>query len=402
MANKTVCILGRQPEVGLAELESLFGEKALSRISDGTVIVDVDPQVFPFERLGGSIKAAKLLTTLDFNDWTKITNYLVEHVPKHTCCIPEGKLTFGISTYGLSVKVAEINKTALAVKRVHTKGKDKRPVRVVPNKTHELNAAQVIHNKLTDPLGMELLFVQTNDGVVLAQTFAVQDIEAYTARDQKRPKRDAKVGMLPPKLAQIIVNLGAGNIEQPEEDTEPTTKTVLDPFCGTGVVLQEALLMGYDVFGTDIDLRMVQYSEENLEWLKSRFTVTKESHLTIGDATNFDWREAFDTVACETYLGRPLSHQPTKETLKKITSDVATIHKKFLENLAKQTPKGMRLCIAVPAWKTKDGFVHLSTLDHLEKLGYTRLSFTHAGDKPLIYHRDGQYVGRELVVLTRK
>ncbi len=82
--------------------------------------------------------------------------------------------------------------------------------------------------------------------------------------------------------------------------------------------------------------------------------------------------------------------------------DVDTIHKKFLQNVARQTKPGFRLCIAVPAWKTKNGFQHLKTLDSLEELGYTRVSFAHARPKDLVYHREDQIVARELVVLIRK
>jgi hypothetical protein len=38
----------------------------------------------------------------------------------------------------------------------------------------------------------------------------VQDIDAYAERDFERPMRDAFVGMLPPKLAQIMLNLAVG------------------------------------------------------------------------------------------------------------------------------------------------------------------------------------------------
>jgi tRNA (guanine10-N2)-dimethyltransferase len=296
-------------------------------------------------------------------------------------------MTFGISTYGLKVSPAAINATALSVKKaVRATG---RPIRVVPNKTTELSSAQVLHNHLTAyPLGIEINLIRDGDSVWMAQTFGVQDINAYAARDQRRPKRDARVGMLPPKLAQIITNLAAGSKKQ----------TVLDPFCGTGVVLQEALLMGHKAYGTDIDPRMIEYSEANLKWLRLNLGPWK---LAEGDATNFQW-EQFDTVAGETYLGRPFSATPNPETLREVMQDVDTIHRKFLKNLAQQTKSGFRACLAVPAWKTKSGFKHLKTLDSLEELGYTRLSFAHVRDEDLIYHRPGQIVARELVVLTRK
>lgn len=423
---QSLMILGRQPALGIAELESLYGAEALQPAGANAVIIDVSPEDVNINRLGGTIKIAKLLTKINSADWQKITEYLTEHVPKHTCCIGPGKLNFGISAYDLKVKQKDIEKTALSVKKV-VRASDKRPFRaILPKKGCELNSAQVIHGELIgSPLGMELLLVNNGDVTLLAQTTQVQDIDAYAARDQARPKRDAKVGMLPPKLAQIIVNL-AGRHVIPEdaklvEEQKTRRACVLDPFCGTGVILQEALLMGYGAFGTDIDLRMVQYAQENIEWLQSRFSTAGDCHITVGDATSFDWKNAFDIVACETYLGRPFSRTPDHTTLKKVMQDVDTIHKKFLENVAKQTEKGLRLCLAVPAWKkhtTKstsgvggsadkqagaaDEFWHLKTLDSLEKLGYTRLSFKHARNEDLIYHREGQIVGRELVVLVRK
>lgn len=391
--SQTIAILGRQPALGIAELESLYGSDALKRIGQQAVLVDKDPSEIDINRLGGSIKLAKALTSLDFNDWNKLTTYLVEHVPKHTCCIGPGKLIFGISTYGMRINPKMIERTALSVKKA-VRTSDGRPVRVVPTKGTELSSAQVLHNKMyVGPLGMELVFIADGNGVWLAQTFGIQDIEAYTARDQTRPKRDAQVGMLPPKLAQIIVNLAR------------PTKSVLDPFCGTGVILQEAVLMGLQAYGSDLEPRMVEYSLENVDkWLRAQHpdlnaTVTIET----GDATTHRWKSLdFDAIATESYLGRPFAGVPDQETLRQVMSDVNTITKKFLQNVVAQTGPGFRMCVAVPAWKTGSQFKHLPTLDHLEELGYTRLSLKHVDNKDLIYHREGQIVGRELVILARK
>jgi tRNA G10 N-methylase Trm11 len=210
--------------------------------------------------------------------------------------------------------------------------------------------------------------------------------------------RDARVGMLPPKLAQIIVNLASSGNNR-------FGATVLDPFCGTGVILQESLLMGFKAYGTDIEQRMIDFSNNNLTWFKDNFLSEKEDVTPLlekGDATSHKWLNSFDFVAGETYLGRPLSSIPDDQTLSKIINDCDTIHKKFLFNLASQTPSGMRLCLAVPAWITKRGILHLKTLDYLQDLGYTRQSFVHANNKQLVYYREGQNVGRELVVLIRK
>lgn len=397
MNEQSVCILGRQPDLGIAELESLFGAEAVLPIGKNVGMVSESATNIPLSRLGGTMKVCKLLTFLPFTDWQSISGYLLDHITEYTDEIMEGKIRLGISCYGVEGSVKAINASGLALKKaVKQSG---RSVRVVPNKSHELNTAQVIHNQLTGPTGIEFIAIRDKNRTALARTVNVQDIDAYAARDQQRPKRDPRVGMLPPKLAQLIINLAVGN-----RLTEPDAPTVLDPFCGTGVLLQEALLMGYGAYGTDLEPRMIEYSRINLQWLHDEFAHGGTLHdLQVGDATNFQWPMGkIDTVACETYLGRPFSAMPSSDVLKEVVSDVNLIHKKFLQNLARQVQPGFRLCIAVPAWKTKRGFVHLPTLDRLEEIGYTRTSFVHAMATDLIYHRPDQIVARELVVLTRK
>ncbi len=119
-------------------------------------------------------------------------------------------MRLGLSLYGFSESLRRVEATGLNLKKAIRK--TGRSVRLVPNKTAELNAAQIIHNQLTGPTGWELLFIRESGKTIIAQTVKVQDIDAYARRDRLRPKRDAKVGMLPPKLAQIIINLAAGKL----------------------------------------------------------------------------------------------------------------------------------------------------------------------------------------------
>lgn len=183
--------------------------------------------------------------------------------------------------------------------------------------------------------------------------------------------------------------------------------TVLDPFCGTGVVLQEALLMGYSAYGTDLEPRMIAYSEANLDWLTAKYQIldTKYS-LQAADATNHQWQiSKFQTpnskivVACETYLGRPFTERPSSAIFAQTISEVNLILKRFLQNIQPQLPQGSRLCLAVPCWFDGREQKHLPFLDHISDMGFERVAFQHASNKDLIYHREGQIVGRELVTL---
>lgn len=398
---QALVILGRQPALGLAELESLLEANIVHSVGNSAAVIDLHHSEVPFHRLGGSIKLAKLLHIFPDTNWKSIETYLLTNLPNHLATTPEGKLRIGLSAFGMSVSTKQLLATGLTIKKaLRAYGKS---VRLVPNNAPALNSAQVIHNKLYNDSGWELLFIRDGSRVIMGLTTQEQDIEAFAARDQQRPFRDARVGMLPPKLARVIINLAAAKTD-PQSGAQ-----VLDPFCGTGVILQEATMLGFTVTGSDIDPRMVEYSTKNLHWLQDQpgFPVETKNgdyfRAEVADAIDATWDlGAQDHVACETYLGRPFAHSPTPEVLTEVMQDVSVIHYKFLENLARQTKPGFRLCIAVPAWFVDGRVHHLKTLASLEKLGYNRLSFSHASDEDLIYHREGQIVGRELVTLIRK
>lgn len=395
MVYTSLFILGRTPAIGRAELESLYGAEHLLAVQNYAVVSDLSAPSVDFERLGGTVKLAAVLGTIKTTDWRVVQDELSKHAVVLAQDLPEGKVQLGISIHGLRVGGRQLLAAGLEMKkalRAHHYS-----VRLVPNQADEpaLSSAQVLHNHLTGDRGIELLAVQHGSDIVIARTIAVQNITAYAARDQNRPKRDARVGMLPPKLAQTIVNLATGPLPpQPE-------LIVLDPFCGTGVVLQEALLMGYGAYGSDLEARMIDFARENLTWLGERARITSP-HLEVGDATTHQWQPGFTVVASETYLGRPLSSWPNSEKLQEIIGTCNIIIEKFLRNMAGQAPRGLRLCLAIPAWRGPDGHIrHLPLLDHLEKMGYNRVSFEHADSEALVYYRPEQLVARELLVITR-
>lgn len=392
--------MGRQPEFGLAELESLYGAEHVRPIGNAALL-DIPAEDINFKRLGGTIKTARVLTSLPTTAWEEVAKYLKETIPDHLEHVPEGKFTLGLSVYNLPVGIKVLTRTALEIKKlIRETG---RPVRIVPNKELELNSAQVLHNNLTRRGAWELLLVKNGTETIIAQTLFVQDIEAYGARDQARPHRDARVGMLPPKLAQTLINLAAGPLEQKPEIAERRHRArILDPFCGTGVVLQEAMLMGYSVIGTDIEPRMVDYSQRNLQWLVSKNpSVETQAVLEVGDACNYQW-PGFTAVASEIFLGRPLARLPVEAELKKIISDANTITKKFLKNLSGQMKTGQRACLAVPAWQIESGkFKSLPVIDHLTDMGYNYVDFKTVRRDQLIYYRPDQTVARQLVILEK-
>jgi tRNA G10 N-methylase Trm11 len=401
---KAVCILGRQPALGLAELESLYGAEHVRPLGDHALL-DIPAGEINFKNLGGTIKTARLLTEIDSNNWSVLAKYLIDKIPEHSGQLPEGKFTLGLSVYGLKISVKQIEAVLLEIKKLVRK--TGRPVRIVPNKQPALNSAQVLHNKLIHRGAWELILIKSGQKTILAQTMFVQDIEAYGARDQVRPARDARVGMLPPKLAQIMLNLSAGPLRTKSFESWDSGDglrriRVLDPFCGTGVVLQEALLMGYSVIGTDINERMVEFSQKNIRWLIEKYPSTEGGvDIELADATEYKW-PGFSAIASEVFLGRPLVFLPADDKLKQIVSDANTVTKKFLQNLAPQLKEGRAVCLAVPAWRKPNGeLIDLPVLDKLTEMGYNYLDLKHVRREDLVYFREGQVVARRLLRIMK-
>lgn len=388
-------ILGRQPAIGRAELESILGADHIQPLSPSVVLSDVAASEVNFGRLGSSVKLAEQIGILSKPTMSSLHVQLNKLVLECAETITEGKVQLGISAYDIKTSPQQLVAIGLNLKKALRKAGYS--VRLTPNQEKDLSSAQVLHNHLTGERGIELILARHGSDIVVGRTVAVQDITAYAKRDQERPKRDAFVGMLPPKLAQTIINLAVS-------DNPPSGSfTVLDPFCGTGVVLQESLLMGYGAYGTDLETRMVDYSTKNLAWLHEKYDTPAKTPLEVGDATTHTWKPAPSAVACEAYLGHPLSNWPRPEKLRDIIGTCNVIIEKFMRNIGDQVPAGTRLCLAIPAWKSPEGKIfHLPLLDHLEKIGYNRVSFEHSSEQELVYYRPDQIVARELLVITRK
>lgn len=387
----TICILGRQPEFGLAELEALYGADAVHPIGNAYASVD---RTIDFTRLGSVKKAGDVIARVD-GDASQAIRHLPALLKPIILTIPEGKIRLGLSLYGAHMKVADVNREGLRLKTVVKKLG--RSVRVVPNTELDLSTAQTVHNQLVGASGIEFMLIRDGNTTIIARARSVQNIDDYRIRDRDRPKRDAFVGMLPPKLAQTIINLAVA------ENAPNSDFVVLDPFCGTGVILQESLLLGYAAYGTDLSQKMIDFSKANLDWLSNnpRFTVRDTFRLEQADATDHIWRQPIGAVACEGYLGQPLGGQnPTPERLEKIIVETNSVMHGFLKNIAEQLDPGARLCIAVPAWFANNTMHHLPVTNNLAKLGFTRHTFSHVSG-PLIYRRDDQITGRELLVLTK-
>ena len=388
-----ICVLGRQPELGIAELEAVLGPGPIVRISEECVGIREPHGEVKQETLGGTIKTAKLIAIIPSTKRNRVyaeSRSIIAGCLKEAAAASEHKISFGISAYGMRMGQNQLHKLSFDVKR--DLGEAGVNVRVVVGKGSELSSAQILHNGLAGG-GCEFLMVEGKTRVYLARTVSVQDIESYSKRDYGRPRRDTKTGMLPPKLAQIMLNLAGAS----------RMRNVLDPFCGTGVVLMEAALRNCRIMGGDLRAGMVEDTKTNLRWIGKEYSIKVDaSRIECADATTKRWSERFDRVVSELYLGRQFASLPERETLERAMDECNVIATRFLTNLRRQIDPRVRCCIAVPAWSSPHGFIRLPVVYRLGDLGYERVEFVHADSKSLIYHRPDQVVARDLLVLRCK
>lgn len=391
-----IAILGRQAALGLAELERLHGDVRL--YAPHVAHLASEPNI---QRLGGSLKAGKVVFKVSSKNWPRVHNKIIQHYTE-AWRTSEQKVTLGISVYNLNVSPRELGRTSLILKKnLKSHGVS---LRSIPNSTPALNTATSHHNKLgLSPHKVELLVVGGNDdSVLVTESTGAQNITALAARDQGRPKRDAFVGMLPPKLAQIMINLATPQLSADTDTSHETRRTLLDPFCGTGVLLQEAMLLGYDAYGTDLSEKMVEFSQINLEWAVTSLRARTQFQVAHGDAMDTTWRTPIDTVACESYLGQPFSAPPSPAKLREVRGNCNHIISEFLSNITPQLRPGTPLCVAVPAWRDRDGsFTHLPLTRELEQYGLRRVPLKTVRHSDLLYYREDQVVARELLVLEK-
>lgn len=386
-----IAILGRQPEISIAELEAVYGTQNVQKISNQATTVNCDN--LSIDNLGGTIKCGQVITKIksqksDRNTLLQASKIIVEKYTKKLSH-SQKKITLGISFYGNKTDPRNIQKIGIILK--NNLKKSGVSLRLIPNKTTSLSTATSHNNKLgRSEAKIEIIIAKNAYGdLIIAESRGAQNINSYTQRDRGRPKRDAFVGMLPPKLAQIMINLSGA---KPND-------YLWDPFCGTGTVLQEAALIGVNAYGSDLSDKMISYTTENINWVEKTFSTKTFWQAHQADATSVkltnEQKERISRIVCETYLGQPFSAPPSPEKLHEVVGNCNHIISDFLQNIRSQIRPGTTLCIAVPAWQNHEGrFTHLPLIKNLKKLGYQQII-----DKNLLYYREDQVVAREILVL---
>jgi tRNA G10 N-methylase Trm11 len=395
-------VLGNNPALSAAEIIAVLGSEEEAHILAGNILVLENPATDAsklIKRLGGTIKVGILVSEVNRHNNEEIKQAILTIITDDLAERGEtNKYCFGISHYGQSkLPVFPIGLTIK--KTLKQKGTS---CRLVTSKEKVLSSVVVEQNKLTRD-GLEIVLIEEAGRMHLGYTEAVQDFKNLSYRDFGRPERDDQSGMIPPKLAQIMLNL-SGKIND--------SAVILDPFCGSGTMLMEAILMNINrAIGSDISEKAINDSHKNLIWLgdKNPDLQTQISNLKLFNlsATEISRKvpdSSVDAVVTEPYLG-PQRGNPdplkTKTELEKLYSAALREFKKILK------PDG-RVVIIFPvrAEGTRPDYHFMNpNLDGWQVVNpipanlQEKLHTTRRGT--IVYGRQGQKVWREIVILKK-
>ncbi|HMQ01956.1 MAG TPA: hypothetical protein PKD79_02725 [Candidatus Doudnabacteria bacterium] len=428
MINRYAFILGRVYTLSLAELFFYFQNRGwpikILDLSHEVLILETE-QVLEVAKiqneLGGIVKILKVIDEVIKKD-TDYINFALQHYFKPSKLkrdflgSAKGKIQFGISVYLLDPEMkafGEPKRLGMFIKRAMQDGGAS--IRLVLPQFNGLALASVVvtHNNLLTK-GAEICVLASPTKLYVAKTLSVQDFEDYGRRDYQRPVRDEKQGMIPPKVAQMMVNFCGSK----------AGATLLDPFCGIGTIVQEGVLQGYRMLGTDINPTAIAGSEKNLEWFRNRYKIPKgKFHVEVSDASevskvvaNLKQVGAFpqvDGVVTEGYLGPMYTEFPSPAEIKANFEELTQLYKKAFQDYVKFLSTDSKVVMCLPAYKKNDQYIRLENLDFIKDIGYNlvdlipnnlaeSLPFLKLTDRATaIYDRKDQIVAREIIIFSK-
>ncbi len=403
-----------------AELNSLIsGLNPQNEFETGAVVVCSTEQPVLMkellDRAAGIVKAGVVL------DWMNSDCSESELLSRLTAILSQRfndgrKFSFGISLYGQkshTFSLASLHKevkSSLSETGVSSE--------FILAEGQELSSVQLDKYHLVGEKGAELVLIYSRDSLIIGLTKAVQPYQEWSKVDYGRPFRDPKSGMLPPKVARMMVHVGLGAyFSYPRKDEAPL---VFDPFCGSGTILTESMRLGCRAGGSDNSEKAVHDTAENVKWLinssdyykveenaMNQFLPYKEfrtnSPLQVNifqsDSAHIDKfmpQGSVNMIVTEPYLGPAFHEAPTPGKIDRIIKGLEKLYIGSLKAFHSVLEEKGVAVIAEPEYFMHGKSYKVGIIDNCERFGYTSVR------QPILYKRENALVGRRIGVLRKK
>ena len=345
-------VLGREPELSFLELMSYFESHK------------IEYKIIKFEKdisiilLSEKLNFGKILK--DLGGTVKIGEIFEEYFYKGRL----NKLNFGISIYKGKDSLSKILKDEFKKERVKA----------------TFMPSEILSKKL-----IEFLIYDEYK----ARTIAFFDPTAYKARDETRPKQ-LPLYQVSLRLAKILINLSQAR------------DSLLDPFCGFGTILQEAMLNGLNVVGIDIDSSIGNSCSKNLIWLKNNFKIKANFRIINGDAkklTRYLKRNSIEAIATEPELGPYFRKMPDEKKVNEVILRLNRLYYEFLIQSYEILKKNGKIAIVFPRLKFKGGVKDLEINSLLKQAKFKIFTADKRIRLPIV--TKGKFLDRLIYVLEK-
>lgn len=378
--------LWREFKLSIAEISKVYNNPQIEFVSKEILIISwVEKQeiINKAKNLWWTIKIIEVNSfNLDFEEI--LDQNLVS--PNH-----EWKFNYAINQYGKKITLKDV----LKVSKKIIKDSWFNP-RFINQDFKNISSVAIIKEALVKK-ETDFNFIFTDDITYFGKTIFVQDIYGYSNRDYWK-LRDMNIGMLPPKLAQMMINL-------------TWWEKIYDPFVGLGTVLIESIYMwNKEVFGSDLNERMVETSNENLDKLKDKFQF--KHHIFKQNAKYINeldiWLNNI-SIATEWYLWEVMTKNNINyDRILKQREKLADLYEWFFSGL-KKLKFNWKIVISFPFWEIKGKYFYFEEIYDIiwkyckvSSLLPENIEFLPTKAWSLLYKRDSQLVWREVFCLEIK
>ncbi|PIN99661.1 hypothetical protein COT72_05275 [archaeon CG10_big_fil_rev_8_21_14_0_10_43_11] len=327
-------VLGRNPQLSHLELETVYEKKPIHK-SEKCVILELDKKP-DIATLGGIVKICEIVDEIHYKG-------------------KKNAFYWGLSDYDKDGYGEALRKT---LQKQFVKQKLKAIYKRESERPSVVNKYRLLDAVVCDGF--------------LAKTIAAYNPDEVVQREEKKPVNDFMIASSA-RLARIMINIS--NAQKKD--------VLLDPFCGVGVVLQEATLKGLRVIGIEKDSLTAKKARRNLHWLKrGNWEIIEQNSTQLADHVM-----ECDVVVSEPYMGEFLDKIPTKKQAHRIARGLEDLYARVFEQIAIVLKKGGRIVFVLPYFKTREGDV-------------LRVSFKHPFFERarVAYEHEGTKIGREVVV----
>src|SRR3989339_513554 len=341
---KYLIILGRNIELSVKEVESYLiriNNPLLSyKINKNAILIEVKDKLNNIiENLGGVIAIGEILASGKIEE---ITNDLSG---KELYLGQKNKFNYVLWNYSKE----KIDEISIYLKQKFRFEKLKAIEKKLTGKV-KLQNGEIVDNLVSNLIEEEYFLFSKDDENYFGIITQKCNYEELEKRDMNKPVRRESLS-ISPRLAKILINLSL--IKKGE--------TLVDPFCGIGVILQESLIQNLKVIGIDKDREAI---------------------------------EKANVIATEPNLGDILKKIPTKEKAQDIQEGFENLMIQVLNNL-KNKISG-KIVFTAPDIRIGKKRISCNIERILER---TKLKLVEGF--PIKEFRQGQIVGREIFVLER-